>query len=76
MDGIRKNATDIHINPAAEVVNVFYRIDGVLQHGHAVPKIAGNALTSRLKILSQLDIAEQRLPQDGSFTFPFLFANL
>jgi len=72
MDGIRKNATDIHINPAAEVVNVFYRIDGVLQHGHAVPKIAGNALTSRLKILSQLDIAEQRLPQDGSFTFPFL----
>ncbi|NLI28890.1 MAG: type II/IV secretion system protein [Nitrospiraceae bacterium] len=72
MDGIRKNATDIHINPAADVVNVFYRIDGVLQHGHTFPKIAGNALTSRLKILSQLDIAEQRLPQDGSFTFPFL----
>jgi len=72
MDGIRKNATDIHINPAADVVNVFYRIDGVLQHGHTFPKIAGSALTSRLKILSQLDIAEQRLPQDGSFTFPFL----
>jgi len=72
MDGIRRNATDIHINPTADIVNVFYRIDGVLQHGHGIPKAAHNGIVSRIKILSQLDIAEQRLPQDGSFTFTFL----
>ncbi len=72
MDGIRRNATDIHINPTADIVNIFYRIDGVLQHGHGLPKAAHNGIVSRIKILSQLDIAEQRLPQDGSFTFTFL----
>lgn len=72
MDGIRKNATDIHITPAPDIVHVFYRIDGVLQYGHGLPKAAHNGVASRLKILSQLDIAEQRLPQDGSFTFAFL----
>lgn len=72
MDGIRRNATDIHINPSIDVTQVFYRIDGVLQHGHSIQKLAHNGLISRIKILSQLDIAEQRLPQDGSFTFSFL----
>lgn len=72
MDGIRRNATDIHTSPAKETVHVFYRIDGVLQHAHCLPKIAQNGIISRIKILSSLDIAEQRLPQDGSFTFDFL----
>lgn len=72
MDGIRKNATDIHISPAKETVHVFYRIDGVLQHAYCLPKGAQNGIISRIKILSSLDIAEQRLPQDGSFTFDFL----
>lgn len=72
MDGIRRNATDIHINPTLETVHVFYRIDGVLQHGHCFPKIAHSWVASRIKILSQLDIAEQRLPQDGSFSYSFL----
>lgn len=72
MDGIRRNATDIHINPTADIVNVFYRIDGVLQYGHGIPKASHSGIASRIKILSQLDIAEQRLPQDGSFTFTFL----
>ncbi|HMK43155.1 MAG TPA: GspE/PulE family protein, partial [Dissulfurispiraceae bacterium] len=72
MDGIRRNATDVHINPMANVVDVFYRVDGVLQHAHCIPKIAGNGVVSRVKILAQLDIAELRLPQDGSFSFPFL----
>ncbi|MFO0752390.1 MAG: GspE/PulE family protein [Thermodesulfovibrionales bacterium] len=72
MDGIRKNSTDIHITPAADIVHVFYRVDGVLQYGHGLPKAAHSGVASRLKILSQLDIAEQRLPQDGSFTFTFL----
>lgn len=72
MDGIRRNATDIHIMPAAETVHVLYRIDGVLQHAHCLPRSTQNGIVSRIKILSQLDIAEQRLPQDGSFTFSFL----
>ncbi len=72
MDGIRRNATDIHTSPAKETVHVFYRIDGVLHHAHCLPKIAQNGIISRIKILSSLDIAEQRLPQDGSFTFDFL----
>ncbi|MCL4456001.1 MAG: GspE/PulE family protein [Nitrospirae bacterium] len=72
MDGIRRNATDIHVNPTAEMINIFYRIDGVMQHGHGLPKAAHNGIVSRIKILSQLDIAEQRLPQDGSFRFDFL----
>jgi type II secretory ATPase GspE/PulE/Tfp pilus assembly ATPase PilB-like protein len=72
MDGIRQKATDIHISPAIEGINVFYRIDGVLQYGHYIPKVIHNGIVSRIKILSQLDIAEQRLPQDGSFTFDFI----
>lgn len=72
MDGIRKISTDIHISPSEDVSNIFYRIDGVLQHGHCVQKQAHNGLISRIKVLAQLDIAEQRLPQDGSFTYEFL----
>lgn len=72
VDGVRKQATDIHITPADDVTNVFYRIDGVLQHGHCLQKQVHTGLVSRIKVLSQLDIAEQRLPQDGSFTYDFL----
>lgn len=72
MDGIRKMATDVHITPSDDVTNIFYRIDGVLQHGHCLQKIVHSGLTSRIKVLSQLDIAEQRLPQDGTFTYDFL----
>ncbi|MFQ5480020.1 MAG: GspE/PulE family protein [Thermodesulfobacteriota bacterium] len=71
-DGIRRNATDIHITPLADTVHVFYRIDGVLQHGHCLPEAYKFSMASRIKILSSLDIAEQRVPQDGSFTFSFL----
>jgi type II secretory ATPase GspE/PulE/Tfp pilus assembly ATPase PilB-like protein len=72
MDGIRRNATDIHITPASDIIHIFYRIDGVLQYGHALPRIVHTGSVSRIKILSKLDIAETRLPQDGSFTFDFL----
>lgn len=74
-DGIRKKATDVHINPTSSVVQVIYRIDGVLQFGHCIPKAAHSGIVSRIKILSQLDIAEQRLPQDGSFRFSVLNKN-
>lgn len=72
MDGILKMASDVHITPTEEVIHVFYRIDGVLAYGHCLPKVIQPALASRLKILAKLDIAEQRLPQDGAFTLTFL----
>lgn len=72
MDGILKMASDVHITPSEEVLHVFYRIDGVMTYGHCLPKIIQAPLASRLKIMSQLDITEQRLPQDGAFTLAFL----
>jgi type II secretory ATPase GspE/PulE/Tfp pilus assembly ATPase PilB-like protein len=72
MDGIRKRATDVHINPTENVVHVFFRIDGILQFAHCLPKIVQSGIVSRIKILSQLNIAETRLPQDGAFTYNFL----
>jgi len=72
MDGVRQNATDIHITPAADIIHVFYRIDGVLRFGHGLPKAVQYGIVSRIKILSKLDIAETRLPQDGSFSYEFL----
>jgi type II secretory ATPase GspE/PulE/Tfp pilus assembly ATPase PilB-like protein len=71
-DAIRRNATDLHITPEKEAVHVFYRIDGVLQHGHCYPKTGQNGVISKIKVMAELDIAEQRLPQDGSFSFTFL----
>lgn len=76
MDGIRKMATDIHVSPADDVTNIFYRIDGVLQHGHCIQRAVHSGLVSRIKVLSQLDIAEQRLPQDGAFAYDFLTKHL
>ncbi|RJQ56988.1 MAG: GspE/PulE family protein [Nitrospiraceae bacterium] len=72
MEGIRRKATDIHISPAADTVNVFYRVDGVLQYGFCIPKAAHAGVVSRIKVMSMLDISEQRLPQDGSFSMAFL----
>ncbi|MCX5836506.1 MAG: ATPase, T2SS/T4P/T4SS family [Deltaproteobacteria bacterium] len=72
MDGIRQHATDIHITPASDIIHIFYRIDGVLHYGHGLPRVVHSGIVSRIKILSKLDIAETRLPQDGSFTYEFL----
>ncbi len=72
MDGIRKNATDIHLTPTPDVTQVFYRIDGVLQFGHCLPRAIHSGIISRIKILGHIDIAETRLPQDGAFSFEFL----
>ena len=64
-DAIRKGASDIHIEPYEKYLRVRLRVDGVLQEIMKPPLRLKNALTSRLKIMSQLDIAERRLPQDG-----------
>jgi type IV pilus assembly protein PilB len=65
LNAIRKGASDIHIEPYERRMRVRYRIDGVLQEEMTPPLKLKNALSSRLKIMSQLDIAERRLPQDG-----------
>ncbi|MDY6856631.1 MAG: ATPase, T2SS/T4P/T4SS family [Thermodesulfobacteriota bacterium] len=65
---IRDHASDIHIEPQEKGLIVRYRIDGILFNLISPPPSVRLPLTSRLKILSGMDIAERRLPQDGSFT--------
>ncbi len=64
---IRSNASDIHIEPREQFVQVRYRIDGVLKEVNRLPKNVLGALISRIKILSNLKIDERRVPQDGRF---------
>lgn len=65
VDAIKKGASDIHIEPYEKEYRVRYRIDGVLHEVMKPPLKLRNAIASRLKIMSDLDIAERRLPQDG-----------
>jgi type IV pilus assembly protein PilB len=65
VDAIRKGASDIHLEPYEKSFRVRYRIDGVLYEIMRPPLKLKNAIVSRLKIMSRLDIAERRLPQDG-----------
>jgi type IV pilus assembly protein PilB len=65
MEAIRKQASDIHIEPYEKIMRVRFRIDGVLYEVMRPPSHLKNALISRVKIMSRLDIAERRLPQDG-----------
>lgn len=64
-DAIKKGASDIHVEPYEKSFRVRYRIDGVLHEVMKPPLKLRNALTSRIKIMSEMDIAERRLPQDG-----------
>ncbi len=66
-DAIRMRASDIHIEPYEKELRLRYRIDGVLHEMKAPPKKFQNPIVSRIKIMSDLDIAERRLPQDGRF---------
>jgi len=65
VDAIKRNASDIHIEPYEYEFRIRYRIDGVLSEIMRPPMRMRQAITSRLKIMSKLDIAERRLPQDG-----------
>jgi type IV pilus assembly protein PilB len=67
MKAIRMKASDIHIEPYEDEIRVRYRIDGVLVEIKKMPKNLIYGLVSRLKIMSAMDIAERRLPQDGRF---------
>ncbi|MBZ0274222.1 type IV-A pilus assembly ATPase PilB [bacterium] len=64
-DAIKKGASDIHVEPYEKSFRVRYRIDGVLHKVMDPPRKLQHAITSRLKIMADLDIAERRLPQDG-----------
>jgi type IV pilus assembly protein PilB len=64
-DAIKRGASDIHIEPYEKVFRVRYRIDGILNEVMTPPLRLKDAIVSRIKILSKLDIAEKRLPQDG-----------
>ena len=63
--GVELGATDVHIEPLENETRVRYRVDGLLQDAGAYPKNVQAPLTSRIKILAGVDIAETRLPQDG-----------
>jgi type IV pilus assembly protein PilB len=65
LNAIKKGASDVHVEPYEKKLRIRYRIDGVLIDEMAPPLKLKNAIASRLKIMSQLDIAERRLPQDG-----------
>ncbi len=66
-DGIRNRASDIHIEPTKESFRIRFRIDGILHDITTPPHHLYKPVVSRIKIMANLDIAEKRLPQDGSF---------
>ncbi len=66
-EAVNLRASDILVEPLESEVRVRYRVDGILHEGRRPPKVLHNAIVSRLKVMSDLDIAERRLPQDGRF---------
>jgi type IV pilus assembly protein PilB len=64
---VNRGASDIHLNPQPRDVLVRFRVDGVLCDDAPLEKRMQNAVAARVKVMAQLDIAEKRLPQDGSF---------
>ena len=70
-DAVKRGASDIHIEPFEHEMRVRYRVDGVLQEVMKPPIKMRAALTSRVKIMAQLNIAERRVPQDGRIKLKF-----
>jgi type IV pilus assembly protein PilB len=68
---LSEKASDIHIEPFEKVIKVRLRMDGVLKETHNPPRSLQNSIISRIKIMSSLDIAERRVPQDGKFQVKF-----
>jgi type IV pilus assembly protein PilB len=71
MSAIQKGASDIHVEPYEKELRVRYRIDGILYNIMSPPMKFRDAIASRIKIMSKLDIAEKRLPQDGRIKIRF-----
>lgn len=72
LEALRTGASDIHIEPMEKKVRLRYRIDGALVEKPGPPKALQNAVLSRIKIMSDLNIAERRVPQDGRFNIKAL----
>jgi len=70
-EAMKQRASDIHIEPTEKNLRVRYRIDGTLRETLSIPKKSQNAVIVRLKIMSNLDITETRMPQDGRFKISF-----
>lgn len=70
-DGVKKKSSDILIEPFSSRLRVRFRIDGVLHEQNAPPKNIHPSIVSRIKVMSDLNIAEHRLPQDGRFKLKF-----
>ena len=66
-NGIKARSSDILIEPMENSVRVRYRVDGVLKEAESLPKNTHESIVSRIKVMSELNIAERRLPQDGRF---------
>jgi type IV pilus assembly protein PilB len=64
--GVERRASDIHVEPGADVLTVRFRVDGILMEDRRLPLRVHPALLSRFKIMADLDISERRLPQDGT----------
>lgn len=73
--GISKRATDLHLVPSQKSLQIFYRVDGILEPAIVFPSVVFRRLLNLLKVRSQLDIAETRRPQDGRMSFSFLESN-
>jgi type IV pilus assembly protein PilB len=69
VDAVRVGASDVHVEPQRGDLRIRYRVDGVMRDVMTLPRSATPAITSRIKIVSGLDIAERRLPQDGRTRF-------
>lgn len=69
IQAVREKASDIHLEPAEDLVRIRYRIDGILREVSNLPKNLQSVVTSRIKILARMDIAETRKPQDGRIEF-------
>ena len=70
-DAVKRGASDIHMEPYENEMRVRFRVDGVLQTVMNPPLKLRDAMTSRIKIMAKLDIAEKRLPQDGRIMIKF-----
>ncbi|MDG2915521.1 GspE/PulE family protein [Bisgaard Taxon 10/6] len=75
-NALHQQASDIHLEPRTDCLQVRFRIDGVLQNQTPISSVFANRVISRLKLLAKLDISEMRLPQDGRFHFKTTFSDV
>lgn len=75
-EAVKRRASDVHLEPRQNYMEVRYRIDGVLHHIRNIPKTLQAAVISRIKVMSELDIAERRIPQDGRVSLRIMNRNI